>query len=185
MYATVPAVPVHIASAWGEYSYPKYIGGALSLSSLIMERCNGYPNSFWGWGGEDDDMHARLERTGFGLEYRMKAPIELRGTMLDMEAKLLSERGGVRAGTSLKNGGEERFRNMLKREQREWTSRDGNWTRDGLSNLQGTWHRVGARSLNKDVTVVTVDLMASECHPEAARMMEKIPRSVPQTGNGS
>jgi len=105
MYAQVPASPVHVASAWGEYSYPKYIGGALCLSSLIMERCNGYPNSFWGWGGEDDDMHSRLERTGFGLGHRVKAPPQLRGTVLDVEAELLRQRGGVRAGTSLKDGG--------------------------------------------------------------------------------
>jgi predicted glycosyltransferase involved in capsule biosynthesis len=42
----------------------KYFGGVVSFSSSDYKRINGYPNTFWGWGGEDDEMQKRLERLG-------------------------------------------------------------------------------------------------------------------------
>ena len=36
----------------------------MSFSERDMKRINGYPNTFWGWGGEDDEMQQRLETCG-------------------------------------------------------------------------------------------------------------------------
>lgn len=32
----------------------KYFGGVVSFSEEDMKRINGYPNTFWGWGGEGE-----------------------------------------------------------------------------------------------------------------------------------
>ena len=36
------------------------LGGVTELTRDQFEMVNGYSNSFWGWGGEDDDMHSRI-----------------------------------------------------------------------------------------------------------------------------
>ena len=62
-YAQFPKAPIHIARVWDRYSNnPKYFGGIVSFSGSDMKRINGYPNTFWGWGGEDDEMQNRCER---------------------------------------------------------------------------------------------------------------------------
>ncbi len=35
-------------------------GGALSVRPSQFERINGYSNSYWGWGKEDDDLGKRF-----------------------------------------------------------------------------------------------------------------------------
>ena len=40
--------------------YLRYFGGVTALSKEQMERSNGFSNSFYGWGGEDDDLYRRV-----------------------------------------------------------------------------------------------------------------------------
>lgn len=65
-YLETPAGgPVHIARVWGRYSgNPKYIGGAVAFTGADFKRINGFPNTFWGWGGEDDEMRRRIDEVG-------------------------------------------------------------------------------------------------------------------------
>jgi hypothetical protein len=71
-YTQFPKVPIHIARVWDRYSNnPKYFGGIVSFSSSDMKRINGYPNTFWGWGGEDDEMQNRCEK----LNLKWKSPV--------------------------------------------------------------------------------------------------------------
>lgn len=68
-YAKMPTKPIHIARVWDRYSNnPKYFGGVVSFSKSDFRRINGYPNTFWGWGGEDDELQNRLERNGIKFE---------------------------------------------------------------------------------------------------------------------
>ena len=56
-YACVPTVPIHIAACWHERGYTAnkfFFGGIVSFSKLHFTQVNGYPNNFWGWGGEDE-----------------------------------------------------------------------------------------------------------------------------------
>lgn len=86
-YAKFPVKPLHIARVWDRYSNnPKYFGGVVSFSSSDYKRINGYPNTFWGWGGEDDEMQRRLERLGIVWE----APPS--GTLVDLEQMSLKEK---------------------------------------------------------------------------------------------
>lgn len=86
-YARFPRRPIHIARCWDRYSNnPKYFGGIVSFSASDMRRINGYPNTFWGWGGEDDEMQKRCERLGIAWEAPPK------GTIKDLEDMSLSEK---------------------------------------------------------------------------------------------
>lgn len=61
-YTAVPSKPIHIGKAWTQkYDFPKFLGGVLSMSLSDIRRTNGFPNQFWGWGGEDDSIRNRLQ----------------------------------------------------------------------------------------------------------------------------
>lgn len=123
-YTQFPNVPIHIARVWERYSNnPKYFGGIVSFSSSDMKRINGYPNTFWGWGGEDDEMQKRCERLG------IKWDSPRSGTIIDLEEMSLNEK-----------------LNML-REHKEWKcmvkwealeEHESTWRTNGLADLSYT-----------------------------------------------
>ena len=60
-YMMIPDHPVHIGTVWRtKYTSERFLGGILSISLKDFQRVNGYPNQFWGWGGEDDVLRNRL-----------------------------------------------------------------------------------------------------------------------------
>ena len=44
--------------------YPGMTGGVLAISALHFSRLNGFSNTFYGWGGEDDDLFQRMVSAG-------------------------------------------------------------------------------------------------------------------------
>lgn len=61
-YTALPTKPIHIAKVWTtKYDSPDFLGGVLSMSLTDIEKINGFPNKFWGWGGEDDALRNRLK----------------------------------------------------------------------------------------------------------------------------
>lgn len=44
--------------------YKMYFGGVSALTPTHYLKMNGFPNNYWGWGGEDDDIGARWEYLG-------------------------------------------------------------------------------------------------------------------------
>lgn len=44
--------------------YPQYFGGVSALTPDQYLKMNGFPNEYWGWGGEDDDIFNRLVEVG-------------------------------------------------------------------------------------------------------------------------
>ncbi len=61
-YITTPQDlnPVHIARLWQRYAVDvNYFGGIVAYSRQQFELINGFPNNFWGWGGEDDELRER------------------------------------------------------------------------------------------------------------------------------
>jgi len=68
---TCPEQPRHMSVAVNEMNfklpYDWLFGGVVGLT---VEQClgiNGFSNSFWGWGGEDDDMSHRLSHHGYQI----------------------------------------------------------------------------------------------------------------------
>lgn len=39
--------------------YNEFFGGVSGLTVEQFRKINGFPNAFWGWGGEDDDLWNR------------------------------------------------------------------------------------------------------------------------------
>ncbi len=53
---------IHYASPYLGYKYTNYnfFGGVIGLKGSDFERINGFPNTFFGWGGEDDALYNRI-----------------------------------------------------------------------------------------------------------------------------
>ena len=61
VYSRYTIIPIHIASLWKEkYNFGAFLGGIISFNKETYEKINGFPNNFYGWGGEDDAMYNRL-----------------------------------------------------------------------------------------------------------------------------
>jgi hypothetical protein len=43
-----------------KYDFPTFLGGVLGMTREDYEKINGYPNFFFGWGGEDDAVYDRI-----------------------------------------------------------------------------------------------------------------------------
>lgn len=152
-YARLPGrKPLHVGGAWKRYPYDSYVGGVITLSREHAARINGFPNNFWGWGGEDDALSSRMQATGLFPPERPGR--ETDNAYVDLEEQLIAQRGGVRAGTSAKAGGRNEWRNLLKREQMD--EQKAGWRDNGVNSCAFTV--VGCRAVNPDVSVVTVDL---------------------------
>eukprot|EP00979_Chaetoceros_neogracilis_P005861 scaffold1133_cov294-Chaetoceros_neogracile.AAC.6 len=121
-YTKFPSVPLHIARVWDRYSNnPKYFGGIVSFSESDMKRINGYPSTFWGWGGEDDEMQKRCEKLGI----RWDSPS--RGSIRDLEEMSLKEKLSF-----LKNN--RNWKCMVKWEALE--EHEKTWRENGLASLK-------------------------------------------------
>ncbi|XP_076869404.1 beta-1,4-galactosyltransferase 3 [Brachyhypopomus gauderio] len=60
--------PKHAAIAMDKFGYKlpynMYFGGVSALTPLHYLKMNGFPNNYWGWGGEDDDIGIRVSLAG-------------------------------------------------------------------------------------------------------------------------
>ena len=62
-YTNTFDIPIHIAHSFEKYNYDRYFGGIVSFNTNLIDKFNGYPNDFWGWGGEDDALYDRIAET--------------------------------------------------------------------------------------------------------------------------
>lgn len=69
----------HIGRAWKHYDTDRYLGGILMMRKSDFLSINGYPNDFFGGGGEDDEIRDRIQRAGINIERNMY------GTIIDQE----------------------------------------------------------------------------------------------------
>ena len=67
-----PAFPRHLSVAIDKFHfylpYKELVGGVLAMRREHYLLVNGYSTNYWGWGGEDDDMHARIIKKKLILE---------------------------------------------------------------------------------------------------------------------
>lgn len=78
----------HLGMRWNRYaSNPHYLGGVVALHPDDVRALNGFPSTFWGWGGEDDALAIRCRRAGLTIE-RPAAGHYTDQEQLDLSAKL-------------------------------------------------------------------------------------------------
>lgn len=63
---------IHLAAKGTRYYNPKskkknFLGGCISFTKKSFDECNGYPNNFWGWGGEDDALLYRSKQNNIDI----------------------------------------------------------------------------------------------------------------------
>ncbi|XP_016353900.1 beta-1,4-galactosyltransferase 1-like [Sinocyclocheilus anshuiensis] len=63
--------PRHLSVSMDKFGfrlpYVQYFGGVSSLSKEQYLKINGFPNNYWGWGGEDDDIFNRVTSKGMSI----------------------------------------------------------------------------------------------------------------------
>ncbi|XP_072251201.1 beta-1,4-galactosyltransferase 1 [Leuresthes tenuis] len=63
--------PRHLSVSMDKFGfrlpYNQYFGGVSSMSKEQYLKINGFPNNYWGWGGEDDDIYNRLAFRGMTI----------------------------------------------------------------------------------------------------------------------
>ena len=85
-FLKTPTKPIALARKGTRYSNKDerikkpFLGALLSFSSKNFEKVNGYPNNFWGWGGEDDSLINRLIANKISSIYYPK-----KGAIIDTE----------------------------------------------------------------------------------------------------
>ncbi|XP_060682571.1 beta-1,4-galactosyltransferase 3-like isoform X1 [Hemiscyllium ocellatum] len=78
LYICNKKYPKHVSSAMNKFKYrlpyKMYFGGVSALTPDQYLRINGFPNTYWGWGGEDDDISARIYLAGMKI---IRTPLSL------------------------------------------------------------------------------------------------------------
>ncbi|GLD54877.1 beta-1,4-galactosyltransferase 1-like protein [Lates japonicus] len=133
--------PRHLAVAMDKFNfqlpYNTYFGGVSSLSKDQYLKINGFPNAYWGWGGEDDDIYKR---------------IVFRGMSISRPNLVLGRYKMIKHKRDLHN--EANPQNPDKLGKTQWTM-----DKDGINSLQYT-----VKEIVRDIlyTWITVDIQAPE-----------------------
>ena len=68
-YVTCSAPVVHFGSRFRRYIGKNYFGGVTAFAPHVFEDVGGFPNKFWGWGGEDDALLRRTRAQGYAITW--------------------------------------------------------------------------------------------------------------------
>lgn len=127
-YYEYPTSPIHLGyrgQRWSETvigANKKFIGGVLSINKYDFFLVNGFPNDYWGWGGEDDDLSYRLKINKIDVTQPES------GSVTDLEGMNIEEKLAVLKETGQKN--------ITKREQLESSKK--NWMHNGIKQIDLT-----------------------------------------------
>ncbi len=144
-YLKFPKNPIHLANKGTRYNMDgsdrNFLGGVISINDKDFEKANGYPNNFWGWGGEDNALNNRLKTNKISVEKPNEPVIDLEELSLqDKLAKLKRDK----------------TKEMRKREKLEEDKT--NWKQNGLSNLDNLY-KVKKKYKVGNIRYIKVELM--------------------------
>jgi hypothetical protein len=157
--------PVHIAAVWDRYgNNPSYFGGIVAFNRNMFTKINGFPNNFWGWGGEDDEVLKRTKKF-----YNILKPSK--GTIQDLENLNITQKMEYLKENELKF--------MKKRET--LAEHDLTWKKNGVNNVN--YIEVGNKPCGLHCEVYIVDL-ASDLDEPSMRVEEgqalQVPKDIQQ-----
>ncbi|NWH42183.1 B4GT3 galactosyltransferase, partial [Chloropsis hardwickii] len=190
LYTCDPWNPKHVSVAMNKFGYslpyPQYFGGVSALTPDQYMKINGFPNEYWGWGGEDDDIATRVRLAGMKIS---RPPISIgHYKMVKHKSDKGNEENPHRSGGARGwPGGDSsdigdsgaavpvpRF-DLLVRTQRTWTQ-------DGMNSLS---YALLAKELRPLYTNLTVDIGRDprgrpRPAPGSSRLREEMLRQPPR-----
>ena len=149
-YIKTPTNPISIAFKGTRYNVSinnnkPFIGAVTSFSKKDFININGYPNNFWGWGGEDDSLLIRIADNNHKLTYPNN------GQVIDTEESnnqsLISTKNKIKI---VKNKHESAKIEKLINDTKFWK-------KNGLSNLN--YNIISSNKINNNTTQIKVDLL--------------------------
>ena len=150
--------PITLATRGTRYKAKIFMGTLLSFTDKTFEKINGYPNNFWGWGGEDDSLIIRLNKSGIN---GVLVPSD--GAVIDFEEK---------NGSTIKF--ENKKINLVKEElkyEKLFADYNNGWKNNGLSNLE--YKILNETNINDNTIQIKVDLM-KEKHSSINKNIQKV-----------
>jgi len=127
-YLQYPKTPIHLGHRGTRYEVPKkskkhtFLGGVVSVSYDDFVKVNGYPNNFFGWGGEDECLNHRLHRNKVSIQAPEHPVIDLEELTIKDKLALLKK---------------QQAKDMRKTEKIKLD--ETTWESNGLSNLEGSY----------------------------------------------
>lgn len=120
-----------------------FLGALLGFDGKIFTKINGYPNNFWGWGGEDDSLMIRFLKSGIDKVYYPK-----KGSVIDIEEDNM-KRIETLEKVKMANKEEIKFEKLITDMEL--------WKENGLNNLE---YKILERvEIEKNIYIIKVDLM--------------------------
>ena len=123
-----------------------FLGGLISVSEKVFKKINGYPNNYYGWGGEDDSLFIRM--VGAKV-YTMEIP--KKGQVIDNEEYLTTK------NKIFKLKKEDAKENMRMEKQMFDVKY---WKKNGLNTLN--YEILKEKKITKNIFQITVDLKKNE-----------------------
>ncbi|XP_063798338.1 beta-1,4-galactosyltransferase 3-like [Pseudophryne corroboree] len=134
---TCDKFPKHASIAMDKFGYKlpykSYFGGVSALTPEQYMKMNGFPNNYWGWGGEDDDIAVR---------------VALSGMLISRPAVRHGRYKMIKHGHDRGNEQNPKRFNLLAKTRRTWRQ-------DGMNSLR---YNLLARELLPLYTNITVDI---------------------------
>ena len=162
-YENIPEMgPVHIAAVWDRYgSNQKYFGGIVAFNKKMFERINGYPNDFWGWGGEDDELYKRTVKFYNILKSK-------KGSIRDLEELSLEQKLDYLRENDLKF--------MQKNEA--LAKHESTWKNNGLNTLNYTNISISSCGTNCEKILVELDNAGNKVISEEKEAFSNVPKEL-------
>jgi hypothetical protein len=121
-----------------------FLGALLLFNKKQFFKVNGYPNNFYGWGGEDEALKCRLLSSGIGKFYYPK-----KGSIIDMEE--------TEDMKTINNVQEKKKMVFMENTKFEKLYEDlESWKKNGLSNLN---YKILDVDEKDNITQIKVDLL--------------------------
>ena len=162
-YENIPEIgPVHIAAVWDRYgSNQKYFGGIVVFNKKMFERINGYPNDFWGWGGEDDELYKRTVKFYNILKSK-------KGSIRDLEELTLEQKLDYLRENDLK------FMQKIE----ALAKHDTTWKNNGLNTLNYTNISISSCGTNCEKILVELDNAGNKVISEEKEAFSNVPKEL-------
>jgi predicted NAD-dependent protein-ADP-ribosyltransferase YbiA (DUF1768 family) len=142
-YLKYPDNPIHLANLGTRYNEKgtdsNFLGGVISFKDEDFVECNGFPNNFWGWGGEDNVLFDRLKTNNINID-KSEYPV------IDLENISIAEKSELMWKKDLK------MDKTLKKEEREKDKKDNNWQKNGLLQIENMYDIIEKIEENENIT---------------------------------